>query len=59
MQHAADIRNRLLATLPPDDLARLRPKLEPVEADAVNAGGLASQYRVFSPIAEPREGALA
>ena len=31
MQHTADIRNRLLAALPPDSLARLRPKLEPVE----------------------------
>jgi CRP-like cAMP-binding protein len=31
MQHTVHIRNRLLAALPPDRLAWLRPKLEPVE----------------------------
>jgi CRP-like cAMP-binding protein len=31
MPHGAGTRNRLLAALPPDGLARLRPRLEPVE----------------------------
>jgi CRP-like cAMP-binding protein len=30
-RHHTEIRNRLLAALPPDELARLRPRLEPVE----------------------------
>ncbi len=30
-QHPSSVRNRLLAALPPADLARLLPDLEPVE----------------------------